>query len=47
MSTRVNDINNCSSLYGEVFIMRKLLNTLFITTPNIYLSLKGENVVIT
>lgn len=27
--------------------MRKLLNTLFITTPEIYLSLKGENVVIT
>ncbi len=27
--------------------MRKLLNTLFITTPDIYLSLKGENVIIT
>ncbi|MEK4487914.1 type I-C CRISPR-associated endonuclease Cas1c [Psychrobacillus sp. FSL H8-0484] len=27
--------------------MRKLLNTLFITTPDIYISLKGENVVIT
>lgn len=27
--------------------MRKLLNTLFITTPDIYLSLKGENVVVT
>ncbi|KOS60310.1 type I-C CRISPR-associated endonuclease Cas1 [Lysinibacillus agricola] len=27
--------------------MKKLLNTLFITTPDIYLSLKGENVVIT
>ena len=26
--------------------MRKLLNTLFITTPNIYLSLKGETVVV-
>jgi CRISPR-associated protein Cas1 len=47
MSTRVNEVNDSSSLYGEVFIMRKLLNTLFITTPDIYLSLKGENVVIT
>lgn len=27
--------------------MRKLLNTLFITTPNIYLTLKGETVVVT
>ncbi|WP_427110380.1 type I-C CRISPR-associated endonuclease Cas1c [Lysinibacillus xylanilyticus] len=27
--------------------MKKLLNTLFITTPDIYLSLKGENIVIT
>lgn len=27
--------------------MKKLLNTLFVTTPDIYLSLKGENVVIT
>lgn len=42
-----NGIYFGTPLYGEVFIMRKLLNTLFITTPDIYLSLKGENVVVT
>ena len=26
--------------------MKKLLNTLYVTTPNVYLSLDGENVVV-
>lgn len=46
MFTGIGKNSICTSLYGEVFIMKKLLNTLFITTPDIYLSLKGENVVI-
>lgn len=32
--------------YGEGIYMRKILNTLYITTPELYLSLDGENVVI-
>lgn len=47
MHARAHVIDYDSALYGKVFIMKKLLNTLFITTPDIYLSLKGENVVIT